>query len=493
MASVPQVRGEGDFWAGLATTGSIPQSLLDHGMDNLGMTAFITRGDAKFMADIHKRWPKAKSVGTREHRSSELWELERTIPVTVGSGSANAHSTFGIPNSIAGQLQPNDILFHAQLYMSVQGTGLVWGQVNWNTNTVPTPNSPLPTKSTAGIQVTGATYTRVFGPDASSQYNCDHEQILVLRVGAPNSAGAGNTLITVRRGFTGAGPADFGGGVIPQGIVNTAVTANSDSGAIVAGDYFLTAHPAWPEGTGPARGFHKNQKLDNNFTQEFKYAVEITKESKIQKHYGGKDALEINRMLRLRAIALNQERSYLWGRKGKETDGEGRLRYTMGGVLEFVPKDVDHFHRYSQPTITFPGWLDVADRITNQGGSTKRTLYTGKSLYTTLKKAFHDSGMLRTTIEDADGFDIKVDTLVGAGAEFRVVPLWTFEEAGWGMRALCVDDGYPHFIPVTHPDWDMKYEGNIQLPGEQIYKEQWVGIKGLERRYSQYLHIISFE
>jgi hypothetical protein len=38
----------------------------------------------------------------------------------------------------------------------------------------------------------------------------------------------------------------------------------------------------------------------------------------------------------------------------------------------------------------------------------------------------------------------------------------------------------------------MKVETDIQEKGQQIYKEQWIGIKGMERRYSHYQHIFTF-
>jgi hypothetical protein len=38
----------------------------------------------------------------------------------------------------------------------------------------------------------------------------------------------------------------------------------------------------------------------------------------------------------------------------------------------------------------------------------------------------------------------------------------------------------------------MKVEKDIEEKGQQIYKEQWIGIKGLERRYAQYQHIAYF-
>lgn len=65
-------------------------------------------------------------------------------------------------------------------------------------------------------------------------------------------------------------------------------------------------------------------------------------------------------------------------------------------------------------------------------------------------------------------------------------------ESGWDMRALLMDQSKPHFIPVTHEGWDMRYTPNISLPGQEVKKELYVGIKGLERRYAPYMAILDF-
>jgi len=492
MSTVPSTQQEGQLWAGVAATGNIPERYLKRGMDNLAQMAFIVRGTTRFLHNLSTRYPKSKVVGTREHRVHEISELDRVLTITVASTSADHHTTFGVSNAQAAQMQANDVLMVKGLYNVVTSTPLVAGQVVASTNLVPTSNIPQPLGYTVGGQPTGVSISRNFGQDVSNPnlFYTEYEQVMVRNVGRPNSASAGNTTITVERIFRGPSARDFGGARIPLALVNTAVDTNN-AGALLVGDEILRAAPSWAEGTGPARGFHKNPELDNNFTQEMKYAVEITKESTIEKTYSDKSPLDINKMLRMRQVALDLERTFLFGQKTKTTDPEGKLQYVMGGVIEYIPKDTDHIIKYAQPTLSYPGWLDVTDRVFKLGGSEERDLFCGITMYNEIKKSFWNSDFLRFDEEASKAFDLPVESIVGSGGKINLIPLYSLEEAGWGNRGICIDQSVPALMPVTHDGWDMKIEKDIQQAGDQIYKEQWISIKGLERRYAPYQTILS--
>lgn len=494
MASVPAVRQEGDFWQSLYTSGSLPERFRKYGMDNMGAMTYITRDYTRFASMVSQRFPKAKTVTDREHRVTELEEPPRLLTITHASNPGNNHTTFGVSNADAAQLQPNDILMVRGLYSYCQTTAMVAGQVNPTTNTVPAPNSPPHLGYTVGGQPTAVNYGRTWGEDANNQgfYFTDYEQIIVRNVGAANSQALGFTTITVERFFAGPGAQDFGGGRVPQGLVHAGVLANN-AGALLVDDVVVRAMPSWPTGTGPARGYHKNPEIDNNFTQQFKYAVEIEKEYAINKTYLDKDPLDVNRLLRMKQMALDWERSLLFGRKGKGTDLEGKMQYTMGGILEFIKKDSDHILRHTAPQITYPSLLRTFDQVMKNGGSAEKIAVMGTTLYTNLKISFYDSPHLQYDEEASKEFDIPIEKIVAAGVKILVVPSQTFEETGYANKMMVLDMELPSFKPVTHTEWDMKIEKDIAAKGDQIYKEQWVGIKGLERRYQQYHSLISFE
>ena len=455
-----QVQDQGAIWSGFASTGTTPEIYLPRGMDNLGQMAFITRGTTKFLSMLHTRFPESKMKNTREHRVHEISELDRVFKITVASsnamfssgnnGNASTHSEFGLSNDQASQIQEFDVLHILNVYSRFNS---LTGKLE---------------------------YSKDFSADFTEEDQC-----IVLSVGAKDSAGSGNTRVSVRRAFHGKGKTDFNG-TIPSA---PTIGDCGDSMVLTVGTEVVRGLPSFPEGGDAPKGFFKNPVIDNNFTQEFKYAVEITKESEIEQTSIGKKPLDIYRMLKVRQSALDIERAFFKSRKGKVIDNQGRVQYTMGGVIEFIPRDTDHFHTYTDPIISYPGLLDWMEKIPKDGGSTTRDCYMGITLYQEFKKAYYGSGYLRYNEEASKKFDIPIETLVGAGVELNVIPLYTLQEIGWGNKMLILDFSVPAFVPVTHSGWDMKVEKDIQQKGQQTYKEQWLGIKGLERRYAQYQHI----
>lgn len=446
-----QVMDQGQLWAGLHTTGTIPEVYLPRGMDNLGQMAYISKGYTKFLSMLHTLVSgKSKTVKTREPRTHQITELDRTFSVKDGHSVTADHALITLDASQANQIQPNDTLYMPELFSRYN-------------------------KDTKKFE-----YSRTFSPEFT-----DIEQLLVLNVGAPDPI-TNKSVITLRRAMYGRGKEHF------TGELNSLADVDFTNGAILEGDLLLRGLPSFPEGSDAPRGFFKNPEVDNNFTQEFKYALEITKESEIEKTLIGKTPIEIYRLLKTKQAALDIERTMIFGRKGKLMDKLGRVQYMMGGVLEYIPKDDRHVHIYKNPMLSYPDLLDFLSVIPEEGGSPKRTMYTGISLYTEFKKALYSSGYLRYNKEETARFDIPIETIVGAGVEVSIVPLWTLQECGWGYRGFVVDHTVPSFTPITHEGWDMKVEKDIQEKGQQIYKEQWIGIKGLERRYAEYQHIVDF-
>lgn len=501
MAAINQVKQEGDIWAGLATSGTIPERFLKRGIDRMGQMAYITRGYTRFLSLMHMRYPKSSTVNTREFKTQEISELERVVNVTVSSVSTTGrpHSTFGVANDSAATMEVNGMYYIKGLHVAIKGTSLVTGQVYPSTNLVPTSNIPPALGVNVGLQPTSVHYSPVWGQDSADAtlFFVDKEPVKILDVGAPNSAGSGHTTITVERCFKAVGTSDLSGWMVcyqAPGLVDTGLTAGtgSNAGQITTDMQLLRGLPTFPEGTGLPTGFHKNPIVDTNFTQEFKYAVEITNESEIESTYLAKSPLEINKMLRMQQSSLDMERTFLEGQKGKTRDAQGRMTYTTGGVIEYIPKDVNHILRYTGVGINYPELLRLGDKVHKLGGGQKYDAFVGLELYTELKIAFYSSGYLRYDEDASREFDIPVETLVMAGGEWAIHPLYSLSELGMGNKMILIDSTKPCFEPVTHDGWDMKVIKDAALKGEEIYKEAWVGIKGLRRRYKDYLAMVEF-
>lgn len=453
--AVPQVVQEGDLWSILATSGTIPERYLSRGMDNIGKAAFITKGTTKMLSMMTQRVPKPKQVNTREFRTSELNELDRTLTV-IGAQDPAAPDLINVSARHGAQVQPGDVLYARNLYTSIDGSNIF--------------------------------FSTIFGLNPDNRYYIDQEPMLVVA----NRRGAGpnaTDIIQVRRVAKGGGRSDFGGMIMP--VPNIPANALLQPGARL-----LRGLPSFPEGSDAPHGFHAVPELDNNFTQEFKYAIELTKESSIEKTYLGQKPIEIYKLLKMRQATLDVERTLINGQKGKTMDRAGRVQYMTGGMIEYMLRDNRHFLDYlditSQTSITYDGFLDVCNIMAANGGGSQKDMYVGITLYTALKKAWFRDNHMRYDDKASAKFDIPIEVIVGSGIELKVIPLYTMEEIGWGNKALILDTSVPSFGFVSHPDWDMKIETDIQQKGQQIYKEQWIGIKGVERRYAQYQHIVDF-
>lgn len=461
MAEVPQIGQEQEIWDGISTSGRIPEKYLARGIDNLGKMAFITRGTTRFLSMLHQRFPKSVQRNTREFQVHQIEELDRVLDVTVPSVAGDNHTRIGIPNYQAAQMQPNDMVFikglHCEAVLNGNGHDIYYS-------------------AAPGL--------------VGEIYMLNWEQCMITHVDAPDSAGSDNTYVTLRRAFQGGGRNDKGGS-LPAAPTPGSVTGDM---TITTQMQLLRGLPNFPEGGDAPRGFHANPVTDNNFTQEFKYAVEVTKESSIEKTWIGKTPIQINELLTMKRASLDMERQYLLGRKSKSMDSEGRVSYTMGGCFEQILRDDDHMHTYSNANgISYTGMLDLGDKIMKAGGGTKRDFVCGLSLYTAIKKSFHNHDSFRFNKKDTARFDIPIESFVVSSGEWNIIPSYSMEEMGYGNCAILLDMSVPSVRPVTHPGWDMKVERNIQQKGQQIKKDQWVGIKGLEHRYAQYQHFIRFE
>lgn len=495
MAEVARVVGEGSTFQGPLTGGRIPSRYVKGGIDRLGQLSFITRGQTRFLWHLHSKFPKSRVVDTREPKTHELQELDRVFPVRGASSAGDNHTTFAVSNSLAEQLQANDMLYNTNMYVCVDWGTLNYGQVTTGTNAVPTNPSPEELDPQSGHWATAVNFSRQWGPDPlnATRYYTDMEPMLVLGKGSPDGAGTGLTTITVKRVTKASDGYDFGGSEVNRTLVNTGILANGGQGTIQVGDTLVRGISSWGDGSGPAIGIFKHPYMDNNFTQQFKIAVEMDEEAEIEALWMDKKPLDIQRMLVNRRNMVDMERTFLLGQKNKTKDTKGSWQYMTGGVLEYVPKDSSHIFNFQGPVLNYPGWLDVANNVSNLGGGERYDVYVGLDLYTDLKKNFYSSGYLRYDTKASARFDIPIEVMMGSAAEFYIHPLWTFQEIGFGRKALFVDATKPSFNMVTHSGWDMVAEKDIQTKGTAVYKEQLKGIKGLERRYGQYMALVSFD
>ena len=495
----PATQQLGSVFSGLHAGGSIPVDILRSGMDDLGKIGYLTRDMAVFSHFISTRFgSKKRTVKDRIYKSYELAELDRTYTVTVASSDTN-HQTFGLSNAQAAQIQPEDILYLMKVFATVNSNTLYGGQVN-SSNAVPsTPNTPPSMGNNIGAHPQSITFSRNYGFDSNGIFLGEYEQVKVISVGAANSASTGNTSVTVDRCYMGPGNKGQGRVILDRGLV---YSSNGILGATTVanfqvGDTILRGSPAFKEGTNAPDGIYKYPEFDENYTQEIKYGISLTKESKLRQTWISEEPLDINRWLTTRRLMRDVEFMYLFGRAGYDTDqANGKQTFLCGGVNEFIPKDKFHRLTYAPGNLSWPELLLMGNEVFSLGGSQEKFCFTGYSMDARLRAMFYNSGIMRIEPALSKEFNVEVNALMVSGGKLNIIPSQIMEEAGFGKRMMVLDFGFPSFVPVSNPGWDMHVDNNegkgIQERGAQIYKEQVIGMRGLQRRYADYQVEIDF-
>ena len=480
---------EGDVWSGLLKADDIPQGLRVKGIDELGKLSYIFRGPAKFMGTMSILYPKPSIVSDREYKTIEISEYDRTFIVRGASDISTNHSVISFSNDQASQLEINDTLILTKTLTVPIYTDLALGQVEPNGGA----NIGPDLRDDYSVRVTNIAFSRNKGNDVvNNRYFYEYETVLITDKGQTDSGGPGLTTVTLRRCFHGGGAKDKGGRIIPISVVNAAIAADPDEAAIRENDVILRMLPSWTEGSSYPNGFYKSPVVDNNFTQQFKFGFTVTDESKIAKSFVSEGPIEIKRKLHAKRMMLDIERTMLFGRKGRDKDFEGKERYQMGGVVEFIPKDEEHIITHNAPDISYSSMLDVGERVFSLGGSQERYAFMSYKLHARIKKSFAEHPAFRFNMDESKKFDFVVETLYTTGGAIHLMPLHTMEESGFSNDMLVLDLSVPAFTPVTHKGYDMKVEKDIGDRGTSIYKEGVTGMKGLRRRFAQYQSIVQF-
>ena len=457
---------EGSIWSGVHASGVVPASYLEKGGDNLGALSFITKGHTRFLYTLSSKFASSRTTNDWFYRSQEITDLDRLFPVMKDQTEPNV---LYFHKDKAAQLQPNDILIARQKYVLYEGT------------------------------MTEPEYSDVFGPDnviSPTKYFIDQEQLFVTNVDYDADID-GNCRVTVRRNYRGHGAKDWAGTLYSGRIT---FTGTQEKAKYLQGESLMRATPAFSEGSGAPNGFGKNPTQRINWMQQFKYAVEVTKEQSVLKNKLGKSTIETYKMLRMRQASLDIERTFIFGQRGYAHSADGKRISTTGGMIEHILRDKDHIHNYMEicgltsansDNLLWEHFLDVGNVIAQDGGSESRNLYCSISLYTEFKKSFGRMNQIHIDKEETAKYDIPVESIIMAGLKFNIIPLYALEEMGYANKAIVIDNGYPSFGTVKFPGYDMM-EKDCSPVDKEIIKRQWIGMYGVEAKYLEKQHLIDF-
>jgi hypothetical protein len=189
----------------------------------------------------------------------------------------------------------------------------------------------------------------------------------------------------------------------------------------------------------------------------------------------------------------DKEFMYLFNRKGEYVLPDGSKWFSTGGVMEFIPKDEDHYIVYPAAGLNWPTFLDLGKKTFGLGGSSHRYLFSGYTLDAELRKMFYNDGHMRFEPALSKEFNIEVNSIHVSGGKISIIPNQVLEECGFSKIGILLDMDYSNtFVPVTIDGWDYRNEGDISEKGVNMEKFMIQGMIGLERRYRDYHSIWDF-
>lgn len=261
--------------------------------------------------------------------------------------------------------------------------------------------------------------------------------------------------------------------------------AGSTAAAIGNGIFLLKIGSTFSEGTAEPKATSRNPIKYFNYTQIFKTAYDITNTAKVTVARTG-DPLANDKKRRAMDHAKDIEFALLWGRRLETTGDNGKPKRTFDGLRRFIP---------TQNTTVFSGTTTLTGTTNN--------------LLDAIYKVFDwdtDAGDERIAI-CGNGALNALNKIAAKDANSQIQFSEVITQWGMNLRKLVLPQGvlYLRTHPLlnqhslyTNSMWlidfsalrwrfmksrDTKFQDNIQNPGEDAQRGQWMTEGGLEVRY----------
>ena len=256
--------------------------------------------------------------------------------------------------------------------------------------------------------------------------------------------------------------------------------AGSTAAAISANDFMTKVGSAFEEGAAAADATTRNPTKLTNFCQIFKTSYEITNTAKVTRVRTG-DPLKNDKKRRMHDHAVALEMAWLFGRPYEDTTGTKPKRYT-GGLRHFIQSNVTIFSTAPTEDTFLDATYRVFDYDAGNAGS-ERLIFAGNGFLNSLNKLARNSSSTRINFDGtikAYGMELQRWILPQGTFYVRTHPLMNIH-ALYNNSAFIID---PSAI-VYRPLRDTRPEDNIQLPGVDEQKGQWLTEAGLEIRHEK--------
>lgn len=270
--------------------------------------------------------------------------------------------------------------------------------------------------------------------------------------------------------------------VVTRGASGT--TANTAT--IASGAFLLKIGTAFEEGSAAPAAVSRNPTKYSNYTQIFKHVYNITGTAAATRARTG-DALKNDKKRRMFDHAVAMEQAFLFGYKNENTSGSEPKRYT-GGLYQFL---ADAYDATNRPTITV--WTttavtedDILDATSGMWdynvpeSGTERIALAGNGFLNYLNKIANNSSSSRINFDgviDVFGMKLQRWILPQGTIYIRTHPLMN-TNSRFSNGCFIINPPGVRYRPLTGRD--TKFQDNIQTPGDDAKKGQWITECGVE-------------
>lgn len=249
--------------------------------------------------------------------------------------------------------------------------------------------------------------------------------------------------------------------------------------AIADNTWLMRVGSAFAEGSGAASSVSTNPVKMYNLAQIFKTSYEVTKTDALTSHRTG-DPLKNERKRKMFTHAVNMEMAYIFGVRHESIAANGQPFRLTGGIISQLASNVK---AYNNTTDKFQADTFMADAAKvfdyDAGGAgTERLVLCGNGALTQLQKACEAKSNSRINFNggiSVYGMDFQKVTTPQGTFFFKSHPLFNTHPVHTNSMLILNPKGLvDRYLRKT------TFEDNIQQPGDDFFKGQWLTESGPE-------------
>lgn len=274
--------------------------------------------------------------------------------------------------------------------------------------------------------------------------------------------------------------------------IDTTVAATLLTYTLVASDVFVIVTTGRPEGSSPVQASYEEPSILTNYVQTFNSTVEITNAFKANKlRSDAMGPLNDRRIQALEKVSRDIELAYFFGSRQKILESSKNV-YLTGGIKDAIDRNVSQNALNGGGTAgvsieDFKAWL----RDPMSLGSDQKLFLCGPLAYSAISDYANSAinGFRITQGESVFGMNITVIQTPFGSLDLAMHPL--FREISslrdWGFLIDLAHIKQKTMEPLF-------LEPNVQLPGDDSYKEQYRAKLGLKLKFANaFAYVAGFQ